>query len=476
MSRGAAGRELWAPGHVETLFGTLPRCVLLLALAASPAWGQFELFLVNGNVAQPVVRSYDFGSVAPGTSAAATFRIANISSASATLDLLTVTGSGFSVARANAPALPVSLNSQQSVDFMVVFQTTGTGIFSATLNSVGIAATLTATVPVELTYEWVKGTGVQSLAAGPVDFGSVPVGQSPTIEILVLNQTSVALTAPGVTVAGSGFSLSGQSPGGIAVKPSASIAFEIQFSPTAAGAATGTLTIGGQRYSLTGSGLVVPFPEPQIVLTLPQQDSAQQGAVAVNLSAPSQISGTGTATLTFLPNASIPSAADPGIAFASGGQSTTFTVFIGATHGAFGGALTMPFQTGTTAGTLTVTVQLGANTVQQSITILPAVVGVTAAQGVRSAGSVEVDLTGFDNTRTAGTLSFTFYDAAGNAIAAPVQANGSSSFASYFQSSAGGTFELKAVFPVLGDISQIAAFQAAVTNVAGTSTTVRTNF
>jgi hypothetical protein len=212
------------------------------------------------------------------------------------------------------------------------------------------------------------------------------------------------------------------------------------------------------------------------VLTLPLPDSAQQGTVAVNLSAPSQRGGTGTVTLTFVPNASIPGAADPGIAFASGGQSTSFTVFIAGTQGAFGSALTMPFQTGTTAGTLTVTVQLGSTTVQQSVTILPAIVGGIAAQGVRAAGTVEVDLTGFDNTRTAGELSFTFYDAAGSAIAAPIQANGSSSFAAYFQNSAGGTFELKAVFPVLGDTSQITAFQAVVTNSAGTATTLLTSF
>ena len=113
---------------------------------------------------------------------------------------------------------------------------------------------------------------------------------------------------------------------------------------------------------------------------------------------------------------------------------------------------------------------------QQSVTILPAVVGVTAVQGVRSPGTVEVDLTGFDNTRTAGQLQFTFYDAAGNPVAPPVQANGSSVFAAYFQSSAGGTFALKAVFPVLGDTGQIAAFQTVVTNSAGASTTPLTSF
>ena len=450
--------------------------ILLLALAACPAWGQFQLYLVNGSVVQPVVHTYDLGSVAPGTSVAVPFQIANIGSAPATLNLLTVTGTGFSVASGSAPVLPISLTAQQSVNFTVLFQAPAPGIYSAALNSVGIAVTLTATVPVELTYESVIGNSVQPLSAGSVRFGSVPVGQSPTIQILMLNRTSVALPAPSVSVAGPGFSLSGQPPAGTVVPPSASTSAEIQFSPTAAGAVTGSLTIGGQSYALTGTGVVPALPQPSIVLTLAQADSAQQGTVAVTWNAPAQTSATGTVTLTFAPTTSIPGAADTGIAFASGGQSAIFNVFIGNTQAIFGTAASMPFQTGTTAGTLTVAVQLGGNSAQQSIVILPAIVGVTAAQGVRSTGTVEVDLTGFDNTRSAGALAFTFFDASGNEIAPPVQANGSPSFASYFQNSAGGTFELKAVFPVAGDTGTIASFQAVVTNSAGNATTARTNF
>lgn len=458
----------------------MKRTILALSVLASagPAWGQFELFLVNGSIVQPVVQKYDFGNVEPGTSLAVPFVITNVSASAATLNLLTVSGAGFSVATSNAPTIPVSLAPQQSVDFTVVFQAPGTGIFSGTLNSVGIAVALTATVPVELTCQWVTKTGVQPLAAGPANFGPVPLGQTATIEIVLLNQTSAALTVPSLAVTGPGFSLSLPSPAGATVQPAASVAAEIQFSPAAAGTSTGTFAVGNRTYGLTGAGVEVSFPQPQIAIALPQPDSAQQGTVAVNLSAASQISGTGTVTLTFVPAASIAdSVADPGIAFASGGQSATFGVFIGATQVTFGAnSATLPFQTGTTAGTLTVTVQLGGNTAQQSIAIVPEVVGVTAAQGIRSTSTVEVDLTGFDNTRTAGALSFTFYDAEGNAIAPPVQANGGSDFAAYFQNSAGGTFELRAVFPVVGDTSQIAAFQATVTNSSGTATTTRTNF
>jgi hypothetical protein len=448
---------------------------LLLALAgAAPAWTQFALYLVNGNIEQPVASVYSLGNVAPGTPATVPFLIRNISSANADLDLLTVSGAGFTLA---SPFSTVILAPQASVNFTVVFNPSGTGSYSAFLESVGISVALTATVPVELTCLLNTGTGTAPLVA-PVSFGSVTLGSAATVRITLLNQTNAILTAPGPLVSGAGFALSGPSPAGTVVDPTQSVAFAVQFSPTAAGAANGLLTIGQTSYALAGTGLAPALPRPQISLSLPQPDSDQQGTVAINLASASPVSGTGTVTLTFVP--AIPATdtvADPGIAFASGGQSVTFTVSSGDTQGHFGTALTAPFQTGTTAGTLTVAAQLGGNTAQQSVAILPAVVGVTAAKGVLSTGTIEVDLTGFDNTRSAGQLSFTFYDPSGNVIGpGAISADGTAIFASYFKTSAGGTFELKAVFPVVGNFSQIAEFQAAVTNSAGSATTTRISF
>jgi hypothetical protein len=456
--------------------GALRRAFLLALAAVGPAWGQFQLYLVTGNIEQPAPRVYDFGAVEPGSSMAVPFRIRNVSTGAATLDFLTVSGTGFALSGGTQPPLPVSLASQKSVDFTVLFQSAGTGMYSAALDSIGISVLLTANVPVELTCRLVTAAGTIPLAAAPVDFGQVERGAVATHHVLLVNQTSAALTAPGPLVSGADFSLSGPSPGGMLVPSTASVGFDIQFSPTVDGVLAGMLSIGDRTYSLTGTGVEPPLPQPRISLSLPQPGSAQEGSVAVNLASAAQSSGAGTVTMTFLP-APHSAAADPGIAFASGGQSAAFTVSAGDTQGHFGAQLTAPFQTGTTAGTLTITAQLGSNSDQQSITILPAVVGVTAAQGVRSPGAIEVDLTGFDNTRTAGPLAFTFYDANGNAIGlGAIQADGSASFAQYFQNAAGGTFALKAVFPVVGDATQIKAFQAVVTNSAGAATTARTSF
>ena len=288
---------------------------------------------------------------------------------------------------------------------------------------------------------------------------------------------SGALSVPLLAVQGEGFGLAGASPSGIVLPPGEGTAFDLEFQPgaqDAAGVLSGSLAIGDRSYRLTGTVADPPPPQPRLAIALAQAASAQQGAVSVQFDAPAKIGGSGTLTLGFQP--AVSGATDPAIAFASGGRGISFTVAVGDAQVRFANGLTAPFQTGTTTGTLVFTVQLGGSTDRQTIAIPPAAVGVTAAQAVRQTGSIEAQVTGFDNTRSAAALTFTFFDAAGNALApGAIQADASAAFASYFQSSAaGGAFLLTAVFPVTGDASQVAAFEGRIANSAGTAATPRT--
>lgn len=152
-----------------------------------------------------------------------------------------------------------------------------------------------------------------------------------------------------------------------------------------------------------------------------------------------------------------------------------FTFNAGDVVATFSSGYSTTFQTGTTAGTITFTAQAGSSSSQQSITIPPEEVGFTALEDIPDQGSMQVQVTGFDNTRSAGQLAFTFYDANGDLLApGTVSANGTSAFSQYFATSAGGSFVLNVVFPVSGDASLITFFQVSITNSAGTSTTART--
>jgi hypothetical protein len=567
--------------------------VLLLAASLAPAgYGQFQFFVVNGSAQQPAPAVYNVGSVYPNQAATVHFRLQNTSSAAATVTVLSAAGAGFTL---SGPTPPFSLGPQATVDFTVTFLAPGAGSYSAVLQSDGVSLLLLATVlpwltyevntaaglqplgtapldfgpvylgssavlhfvavnqmtvaltvpaisvptsdfalsgvapsgtvlqanqsadfyvrfgptaagsrsgslviasftyalvgtgvvpppPPQLTYEVDAGAGLQPLGASPVDFGSVQLGSSIARHFAVVNQTTVVLTAPVIAVSTGDFALNGATPGGQAVQPGQTADFYVQFTPTATGARSGSLGIGNSTYGLTGTGVAPPppppppLPNPGLSISLPQVLSDQQGAVTVTLDATSQTSGSGTLTLAFQPASGLND--DPTIVFVSGGRTATFTVSPGDTQGHFGAQLTAPFQTGTTAGALVFTVTLGGVTAEQTITILPAMVGITSVEGVRSTASVQVQVTGFDNTHSAGPLTFTFFDASGNAIApGAIGTDATAAFASYFQNSGlGGVFLLTAVFPVTGDPSQISAFQVQITNSVGTAQTARTAF
>jgi hypothetical protein len=214
-----------------------------------------------------------------------------------------------------------------------------------------------------------------------------------------------------------------------------------------------------------------------MAITLPSAVSAQQGTLSVNLASAAPAAASGVVTISFQPAAA--GATDPVIAFASGGQTLNFTVSSGDTQASFAGVSSAAFQTGTTAGALTFTLQFGGASSQQTVTLPAAAIGVSAVQGSRQAATITVQVTGFDNTRTAGKLTFTFYDSAGNAIApGAISADASAAFSSYFAGSGlGGVFALTAVFPIAGGApSQVAAFGVQLVNSAGTTSSPRTSF
>ena len=446
----------------------LVRGVLLAACAAPGAWAQFSLYMVNGNVELPAPTVLDLGHVYPTETAAAQFRIRNTSAAAAPLSLLAVRGTGFTVT--GLPVLPVGLAPQQALDFSVAFQATGVGSYSASLDTEGTSVLLTANVSPGLTTGVQTASGLQTLGASAVDFGSVQLGGSAARHFVITNLTATLLQAGAIVVQGAGFALAGSAPAGVVFQAGDSSGFDVVFQPVAAGSVAGTLVVGDRTYALTGTGVPIPLPWPRLDVELQQALSGQHGTVGVNFDAAAQTAGTGTLTLDFQPLAT--GATDPAIQLGVVGRSLTFPIAPGNTQAQFGDLNAVAFQTGTTAGTLTFTATIGSATDQKTVTIPAAPVTIIAAAGVRSASSIEVDLTGYDNTRTTGQVVYTFYDASGNAVTPGITVDDTANFAAYFATSTvGGNFLLRAVFPVSGDDSRIVSFGAQMTNAAGTTVT-----
>jgi len=475
----------------------LARLLLLLAATACGS-AQVTLSTVQGGVPTPVGQSYPFGSVALGSVTDVQFELTNTGSTPVYLTSLAVSGTlatDFTVlcnlspnlcGAASTQQLPIQINPTGTLDFTMQFEPFQLGSPSATMT---IAAGNTITLVL-------LGTGVpgltllwngQPLGAGQtVSFGDVQVGSSQTIALSLANDTSSPLAVPAIpALTGGSFSLAGSALAEPTVAPGASAELDVIFTPATAGPQQATLTIGLNTYPLEGTGVAPPppaFPVPSIQLTPGTLTSAQQGSLSVSLASASASSGSGTVALTFQ-SAVSGVTDDPTVTFADGTRSAAFTVAVGASSGQFTGGPSVSFGTGTTAGTLVFTVTLGNNSPPPTdVTIPAAVIGIDAAVAARNVAcdpaliyctttNVELQVNGWDNTRSTSQLVFTFFDSAGNAIApGNITVNAASAFQGYFPGSGmGGVFGLTAFFPVTGNAEDVVAAVVQLTNSAGTA-------
>ncbi|MBI4461424.1 MAG: choice-of-anchor D domain-containing protein, partial [Acidobacteria bacterium] len=207
--------------------------------------------------------SLDFGSVLVGTtSAGQTVTVTN--SGSADLIVSSITLSGSSAFALSMPGLPATLAPSTSLTFDVTFSPAAVSLASGTVTVASDAGSPTVSL---------TGTGMApgiSLSASVLDFGNVLVGSiSAAPTVTVTNTGTADLTVSSITLSGSSaFALS--LPGLPAtLAPSASLTFDVTFSPAATGPASGTITIvsnaGSPTVSLSGSGTPPPNSAPNAV-------------------------------------------------------------------------------------------------------------------------------------------------------------------------------------------------------------------
>jgi hypothetical protein len=196
--------------------------------------------------------SLNFGTVSLNSISTQTIKLTSTGSGSITIEGLTVTGTGFTLA---APSVPVTLAPGQAVSIQVRFDPTvagaATGSISISTNSRMSGATA---ISLNGTGAGTTGNPVLTISATSLSFGSVSVG-TPTVQSLTLTSTgTAAVTVSGASLSGAGFTVTGATfP--VTLTPGVAIKLQVQFDPTAVGSFAGTLTISSN--SSTGSSTVV---------------------------------------------------------------------------------------------------------------------------------------------------------------------------------------------------------------------------
>lgn len=451
----------------------------VVALAGLGA-AQIQLFLHDAPGSEkPLGATLDFGSVPTGDYRDIPLRIRNLGENSVTLTRFRIRGAGFSLE--GHPSIPHVVAPGFNVDFRVRFRPTGFGTFGAVLEVNELSLFLIGeSPPTAILAIEEEGRPVALSSGQTVVFGRVQRGGRLERRFRLMGpaEAAVSVFVQSVSIGPGVFELSELPSLPLELKPGQAVSFAITYAPVKAGIHQTTLQVDGRSFILEGVAYDPPLPRPEIRLEQPSYSSAQQGRLSVALASPSPAAGTGELQIEFQP-AVQPTGDDPAIVFVNGGSRTLrFTVAEGETAGRFGTEAFATFQTGTTAGTITFVARLGGYTVRSSVTITASPVAVDSGAARRTAGGVELEVRGFDNSRSVSEVAFTFFDTGGRILPGqPIRSQVAEPFRDYFQTSgAGGMFSLTAAFPVTGDASLLGAVEVRFTNSAGVSEARRISF
>ena len=462
---------------------------LLLALAAPLAiHAQLTMLIVTttptGPVESPAGSVYTFAPVAAGDSADARFRARNISNAGVTITALSPLGppqgGGFIVQY--VPSTPYTIAPGNFLDIYVHFVSGAVGPYSGTLQ----VSTQATTWSVGLQASVIPGpvVTVGSPCAGPdptgaISFGRVEVGGIVNCTLSIFNPNPQSLTISPIAGSGAAFSITAAP--SVTIDPGQSASFPMKFTAALTGPAAGTLTVGTRTYSLTGTGFNSPLSTPILSFDTPTVASNEQHTLTIRLPQPAPVAASGLVNLAFTPTVTAVTN-DSAIQFvATSKRVLSFTVGQGSTTVLLNNQAGAVFSTGTTAGRITFTVDAGAfglvGDPTTTLIVAPLPIVIELASATRHANDLDITVQGFDNTYTAGVMSFSFYDVAGGMIGQAIPADSSQAFGSFYQGQqSGSTFLMGVTFPVTGNASTIRSVDVTLTNSAGVAHTQRLNF
>jgi hypothetical protein len=171
---------------------------------------------------------------------------------------------------------PLTLNAGQSVTLQVTFAPTAAG---AVTGSIAISSNATnngnVTISLSGTGQTAGGAATLTLGSATVAFGSVTLNTTSTQTVTLTSSGTSAVTISAATITGTGFSMTGLTfP--VTLNPGQTATLTLQFDPTTAGAATGTVTLSSNSstgatstIALTGTGAAAGTYEVELTWDAP---------------------------------------------------------------------------------------------------------------------------------------------------------------------------------------------------------------
>ena len=309
---------------------------------------------------------------------------------------------------------------------------------------------------------------------------------------LAITTTALAAGAVGSAYAGALAASGGEPPyswsladGTLPAGVSLSAAGELRGVPTTPGAFQFTARVSDSRgnqatRSFTLNVVMPALPAVSIQGLEANVNPVQQPQVVVALASAFPVAITGRLTLTFTSDAANP-ADDPSVQFSTGGRTVSFTIPAGQTRAVFP-STTLAIQTGTVAGRIVVTAQFTAAGVDITPTPAPSQTSIVRAaapvissvRATRTAGGIEVVVTGFSTPRQVTQAVFRFTaSGVGTLQTTELTVPLDSVFTTWYRSSAsaqfGSSFSYTQPFTVTGNVAAIGSVSVTLTNAQGSS-------
>jgi Cep192 domain 4/Abnormal spindle-like microcephaly-assoc'd, ASPM-SPD-2-Hydin/HYDIN/CFA65/VesB-like, Ig-like domain len=380
---------------IDSIFlSTILLCTGILGGCAGMVSGSKTATTVTAFQVSPT--SLNFGNVAVGKPTTQTIAVTNTGSTSVTITQAVSSNPAFSL---TGVTLPMTMAAGQTGSFTIAVTPSAAGALTGTLTVQSSSGAAPAVVNLSATA--VATTTPQvSVSSSSVQFGTVGVSSTSNLNLTISNTGTADLTISVVSLTGAEFSVSGiTTPKTITAGQSAAVS--LSFKPTAAGAATGTLTITSNdpvnptmSVALAGTGSSATFGQLQANPTSLSFGSVSTGG---NATQKVTLSNTGTAAV------QISNIAASGAGFSVNGITAPFTLNAAAT--ATLNVVFAPTARGSATGSVTVTsnannsplaVSLAGTGAQPALSITPA----SANFGSVAVGSTNSQTIKLTNTGT----------------------------------------------------------------------------
>ena len=197
------------------------------------------------------VSPINFGNDVVGTNLSQALIIKNTGAATLTITQITETGSAFF--SVSGFTLPLNVNAGQQTTITVAFLPTSVGPASGNISITSNA--LTSPTSVALSGTGIAATLTLGINPTSLSFGNVATGtSSATQNVTITNTGNSSVTISQINFGVSGFTMTGGS-APVTLSPSQNLVLTVQFSPTIAGPANGSISIVSNA---TGSPAAVP--------------------------------------------------------------------------------------------------------------------------------------------------------------------------------------------------------------------------